>query len=453
MRQARVEIPENLPRWPDGWSIVLAAGRATPTRVGHPWLFSGGIAHALPPTGQPPHSEAPIGLPCGVFDAQGRFLGLGYYNVESQIAVRMISTGLGRPPPRRLPALEHWLPVALRQAASVRTKMQSGEQDVTAWRMVNGEGDGLPGLVIDRMADGAVVLVSTAGAHRWLDAVVEQLQKTHGCQWVVVRVPQDCHPSESLPRGLLQMTGEVPETVKVEHHGVSLQVEPRSSQKTGLYLDQWSNHLQVAALARDRYVIDAFCHGGGFGLHAAQAGARRVLCVDASQSAVDLATAHAQDNGLDQVEVMRADAVHVLRDIADGILGPDEGRPEVVIIDPPKFATRASVVDDALAKYVHLNAVAMEALADDGLLVSCSCSGRISVRDFLRALAHAGSRAGRVLQILAVHGPSADHLTAPAHDEGRYLKVAICRVRKPIADMAGAEAPATEQSAWSPLDD
>ncbi len=452
MRKTRVEVPENLPRWADGWSIILAAGRATPTRVGHPWLFSGGIAHALPPTGQPPHSDAPIGLPCGVFDAQGRFLGLGYYNADSQIAVRMVGGALGRPPPRRLPALEHWLPAALQQAATVRGIMGFGDA-ATAWRMVNGEGDNLPGLIIDRMADGAVVLVSTAGARRWLDVVLRLLLKEHGCAWVVARVPHDCHPSEGLARGLIQMEGEVPEMVRVDHHGVVLTAEPRSGQKTGLYLDQWTNHLQVAALTKNKYVLDAFCHGGGFGLQAAKAGARRVLCVDASQSAVDLATAHAEDNGLQQVEVMRADAVHVLRDIADGILGPEEGRPDVVIIDPPKFATRASVVDDALAKYVHLNAVAIEALADDGMLVSCSCSGRISSRDFLRALAHAASRAGRILQVLGVYGAAADHLTAPAHDEGRYLKVAICRVRKPIAEMAGAESPTAEPTSWSPLDD
>jgi len=453
MRKARAELPENITRWDDGWTIVLAKGRATPTRVGHPWLFSGGIAHALPPTGLPPHGEVPIGLPCGVFDAKGTFHGLGYYNKESQIAVRMIGGGSGSAAPGRLPDAPRWLPHALADAVSLRSDLGLPQEGVTAWRMVNGEGDGLPGLVIDRMADGAVVLVSTAGAMRWLELVIATLQKDHGCAWIVARVPGDCHPSEGLPRGLVSMTGEVPETVQVNHHGVALQAEPRSGQKTGLYLDQWQNHLQVAALAKGRYVLDAFCHGGGFGLHAARAGARRVLCVDASQSAVDLAAAHAQDNGLQQVEAMRADAVHVLRDIADEILGPDEERPDMVIVDPPKFATRASVVDDALAKYLHLNAVAMEALSDGGLLVSCSCSGRISTRDFLRTLAHAGARAQRQLQVLSVLGPAADHPTAPAHAEGRYLKVAICRVRHPARHLGGAAAQSGPKATWSPLDD
>ena len=453
-RQARAEVPAGLRRWPDAWSIVLASGRATPTLVGHPWLFGGAIGHALPPTSVPPHTTPAIGLPCGVFDVSGRYIGHGIYNADSQIAVRMIARAASDVAPVRLPHVGQWLPEALRQAAAVRAAAGlSSDPERTAWRLANGDGDGLPGLVIDRMADGAVVLFSTAGARLWLDEVVTALQTEHSCKWVVARVTGDCHPSEGLTRGEVMDVGEVPEQVVVKHHGVEMLADPRSGQKSGLYLDQWGNHLTVAALAKGRYVIDAFCNGGGFGLHAARAGARKVLCVDASQRAVDLATEHVERGGFEQIEVLRADAVHVLRDIADGILGPDEGKPDMIVLDPPKFAARAGVVEDALAKYAHLNSVAMEALADGGLLVSCSCSGRVDERQFLRAIARAAGRAGRHVQLMALHGPGADHATAPAHAEGRYLKVAICRVRQPaggLAESAAAPAPAV---AWSPLED
>ena len=454
MAQVKSELPADLRRWPDAWSIVLAPGRATPTLVGHPWLFGGAIGHALPPTATPPHATPPIGLPCGVFDVSGRYIGHGTYNADSQIAVRMVARAATDVAPARLPQLSRWLPEALRQAAATREAAGiSNDDQRTAWRLANGDGDGLPGLIIDRMADGAVVVVSTAGARLWLDQVVAALQAEHGCAWVVVRISGDSHPSEGLNKGEVIDIGEVPEQVVVQHHGIELLADPQAGQKSGLYLDQWGNHLLVAALAKGRYVVDAFCNGGGFGLHAAKAGARKVLCVDASQRAVDMATEHVSRNGLEQVDVMRADAVHVLRDIADGIVGPDEGRPDLIVLDPPKFATRAGVVEDALAKYVHLNSVAMEALADGGLLVSCSCSGRIGETEFLRAIAHAAGRAGRHVQLLSMHGPGADHATAPAHAEGRYLKVAICRVRHPAEGVAESAAKPAASVPWSPLED
>lgn len=454
LKHLKADLPAELRRWPDAWSIVLGPGRATPTLVGHPWLFGGAIGHALPPTAIPPHAAPPLGLPCGVFDVSGRYIGHGTYNAGSQIAVRMVARAASDVAPARLPQLSRWLPEALRQAASVREALGlcSGDQR-TAWRLANGDGDGLPGLIIDRMADGAVVVVSTAGARHWVDQVVASLQADHGCAWVVVRISGDSHPSEGLNKGEVIDIGEVPAQVVVQHHGVELVADPLAGQKSGLYLDQWGNHLTVAALAKGRYVIDAFCNGGGFGLHAARAGARKVLCVDASQRAVDMATDHVTRNELQQVEVVRADAVHVLRDIADGIVGPDEPRPDLIVLDPPKYATRAGVVEDALGKYTHLNSVAMEALADGGLLVTCSCSGRVSANEFLRAIAHAAGRAGRHVQLLAMHGPGADHATAPAHAEGRYLKVAICRVRHPAGGVAESVATPAASEPWSPLQD
>lgn len=191
-----------------------------------------------------------------------------------------------------------------------------------------------------------------------------------------------------------------------------------------MYCDQRENHQRVAELGKGKFVLDTFCHAGGFGLHAARAGAKKVVCVDASQKAVDLATQHAEDNGL-QLQAQCADAVHVLRQMN---ALPEAERPQLVIVDPPKYATKAAALEQALRKYQALNAVAMQAVQPGGLLVSCSCSGLVEPEMFLRMLGQAAQQAGVAVQLIELRSAAADHPTAPAHGEGRYLKVAICRV-------------------------
>ena len=168
----------------------------------------------------------------------------------------------------------------------------------------------------------------------------------------------------------------------MRHNGLQLRVEP-GGQKTGMYADQRRNHARVAELAKGRFVLDTYSHVGGFGLHAARAGAKKVVCVDASQRAVDLAIQHAVDNGVG-IEAQCADAVHVLGHYAS--LPPEAERPSMVIVDPPKFATKASALEQAIRKYTHVNTLAMQAVAQDGILVTCSCSGLVEPTQFLRVL-------------------------------------------------------------------
>ncbi len=417
--------PQNLPRYEDAWTIVLQPGKATTVMAGHPWIFSGAIQHAAAPIG----TESQRGQGCVILDHRGFYLGYGYYNPESQIAARVVALATEDAPPDNMPDIEQH--VRRQLAAAVQLRVDAGLLSAKrgAWRMCNGAGDGLPGLAIDRYGQGAVLVVSTAGAARWLDAVVAYLTDEADCAWVVSRAPVDGHPAEGLAKGILRLDGQVPEQLEVDHHGVKMLVTPRDGAKTGLFTDQWDNHLEVAALAKGLYVVDAYCHTGGFGLHAAKAGATRALCVDASQRACDLATQAAENAGLKQVQVECADAVHVLRNIAEGGQGGSPDKPDMVIIDPPKFATRGARVEDALGKYTHLNATAMEALADGGWLVSCSCSGRIDDKTFLRMLAHAARRSNRQISLVQLRSAGRDHPSAPAHAEGRYLKVAICKVR------------------------
>ncbi len=418
--------PEDLRRYTNAWSVVLTPNTINLATAGHPWLFGGAIAHSFPPTVRQPQA----GQVCAVFGPEGEYLGHGYHNAESQIRVRMLGLSVAEEAPKSLPELSERVIAGLKRATELRTAMGVPSRDTDTYRLVNSEGDGLPGLVVDRIADGAVVLISTAGAARMSDAAVGWLTE-NGCTWVVVRTAGDTHPSEGLEAGVQRLEGTVPDEVWHLHHGIRMRAEPKYGQKSGVYTDQFGTHLAVARLAKGRRVLDCYSHGGGFGLHAARSGAKHVRCVDASQKAVDLCTANAEANGLSgNIEAWCGDAVHMLRDIAEGIEGD---QPDLIILDPPKFATRSDVVEDALRKYVHLNATAMSALPPEGgFLVSCSCSGRIDLQTFLRMLAHSGRKAGRQVQVLEVRGASADHPSLPAHAESRYLKVAICRVTNRI---------------------
>jgi len=417
-------------RFRGAWSVVLGAGRSTAAAVGHPWVFSGAIAAAHPPGDEAMRIP---GAPCMVFDHKGQCLGQGYHNAESQLAVRLALPWNGDEGDKVAVLSDDELVTrqlnAARSMRRARGLIGAGE---SAFRLCNGAGDGLPGVTIDRFADGAVVLVSTAGAARWIDALIGWL-KRHDCAWVVVRSGGDTHPSEGLGKGLLREFGEVPERVEVDHHGVALSLTPRDGAKSGLFLDQWHNHLAVAKLCDGAFVVDAYSHVGGFGLHAARAGAAKVLCVDASLRACEAVEQAAASAGLEQVEITNGDAIHVLADLAEGFASDGSAaadKPDMVIVDPPKFATRGARPEDALRKYTHLNRTAMQAMADEGWLVSCSCSGRIDTQTFLRMIAHAARRAGRIATVVELRGPGPDHPTAPAHDEARYLKVAICRVRR-----------------------
>ena len=432
---------------------MLREGKATLPLVGHPWLFSGAIGHALAPTHAPPHAAPVAGDLCGLFDCKGHFLGLGYHNPKSQISVRILATTADGVAPKNMPAVATLVRERLTKAAAMRAHVGLPASDTTAWRLCNSEGDDLPGLVIDRMADGAVVLVSTAGARRWVDDVLAMLTKDLDCRWVVVRTAHNSHPSESLDEGVIATSGEVPEQVEVLHHGLRMVAEPKRGQKSGLYTDQFDNHIAVAALAKDRYVIDAYCHGAGFGLHAAHAGARKVVCIDASQHAAELAEENIRRNELEHIEVMQGDAVHLLSDIAEDLTTADDGRPDLVIVDPPKFATRASVTDDALRKHEHLNSVAIGSLSSGGILVSCVCSGRIDSEGFLRMLARSARRAGKDLRLLEMRGAGFDHPSRAAHAEARYLKVAICTVSDRATQPPGSENRAKRKvETWSPID-
>ncbi len=396
--------------------VHLRPGHVRPVFLGHPWVYAQAIARVEGAPGP--------GDPVVVLDPRGNALGSGFYSPTSAIPVRLMSRDAGRP----LDAA--FLHGRVAAAVALRTSLLGlGGADSTGWRAVNSEGDGLPGLVADVFGDSAVVQFLTVGMKLRADAILDALVAATG----VTRVYESASPRHQrlegfeAAEGLLRGPGPAPLTFT--EHGVRFALAPPGEagggQKTGYYFDQRDNRARVAAFCLGKRVLDAFAYVGGFGLAAARAGAREVLCIDSAAAAVSVGEALARDNGLDGVvRYSRSDVRKAFE-----ALEADGQRFDVVVLDPPKLAHAPREVEQALGLYRRLNAAAARRVAPGGLLVSCSCSGSVSPDDFVRAVATGVRDAGRDASLLELRGAAPDHPVAIAFAEGRYLKCALSVVR------------------------
>jgi 23S rRNA (cytosine1962-C5)-methyltransferase len=261
-----------------------------------------------------------------------------------------------------------------------------------------------------------------AQRREWLiDALVELLQPAG----IMLRTERGIGQLEGLDLQDAPAWGQVPaEPIAIEEDGLRFLVHLAEGQKTGFYLDQRDNRRTVARYAAGRRVLDAFCYSGGFGLHAARAGARAVLGIDASEPALALARANAEANRLDNVSFVSADVF----DHLDALRSAGE-RFGLVVLDPPKFARQRKSLDEALRGYRRLQALAIDLLEPDGILVVCCCSGLITFEMLEELLAQLSAEQRRPIQILERRGPAPDHPVAVSCLETNYLKCLICRVR------------------------
>jgi 23S rRNA (cytosine1962-C5)-methyltransferase len=384
--------------------IFLKPGREGPVRGGNPWIFSQAIARIEPATLQ-------AGDWIEVRDAGGDAVGLGYYNPSTTIAVRMLSfdaadTALG---PGEI--IRH----RIRRALALRQRVIGGDTD--CYRLVNGDGDGLSGVVVDRYGGVLVVQLLTAGADRMRAEIATALRETVAPQSIIERSHGAVRKQEGLADHAAVLVGAPPaETVAIEH-GIRLAIDFDHGQKTGAFLDQRNNRAIVRDLARGARVLDAYCYAGGFTLAALAGGARTAVAVDSSDRALATAHRNLELNGHrgSRAEFVRGD---VLRYLA-GLAAPD--RFDVVVLDPPPLARSLKDAAHAARLYTDLNAFAMRALAPGGYLMTFSCSIHFRGEDFVRAVRIAQTKSGRKLQMLARLGPGRDHPVLLGHAEGEYL--------------------------------
>jgi len=281
----------------------------------------------------------------------------------------------------------------------------------------------LPGLVVDRYGSACVVQIGTAGMELLKPQIQQALRKVLHCEALLFKNDSAAREMEGLPGYVEAAMGRFDELAAVLEDGLEFQAPLAAGQKTGWFFDQAANRRALPNYVRKgSRILDVFSYVGAWGVRAATSGAREVLCVDSSASALEIAAANAERNGV-KIATRRGDAFDVLEDLVR-----EGARFDVVIIDPPAFAKRKKDLPKALAAYKRLNQLAIQAVADDGILVSCSCSFHVSAEDLQEAIAKAARGADKHLQIIQMGGQAPDHPVHPAIPETRYLKAYFCRV-------------------------
>lgn len=370
--------------------------------------------------------EAP-GTPDGalveVVDASGRFVGHALYNGASDIRLRWLSRGrktdLARP--------GEFLAARLKAADDLRRRTLRLEETTDAYRVCHAEGDDLPGLIVDRLGELLVVELHALGFLRLLPEVRAGLERLYPGLPVVARVPGAAERAERIAAHELpsESTGsadaEGVREVWIREHGLTYPVLAAGGHKTGWFCDQRDNRRTIGALASGRRVLDLFCNTGGFALHAARAGAREVRAVDLDEKALERAERAGEANGL-AVGWRHADAFDVLRETA--ALAPAE-RPDLVVCDPHKLIASRAQLETGRRKYADLFALALAATRPGGLMAAFSCSGALSLEQFLGLLFGAARRARCEVRLLTLMEAGPDHPQRPDWPRSRYLKGAL----------------------------
>lgn len=381
-------------------------------RAGHVWIYSNEVD-----TSRSPLKQFEPGQPVTVVNHHGKALGAGYINPHTLICARLISRDPERLLDRSL--LIHRLNVAL----SLRQRFF----DQPYYRLVYGDSDNLPGLVVDRYGDILVVQIATAGMERVKQELVEALLKVVKPQAILLKNDSRIRSAEQLPEYVEAVHGDVPDSVELIENGIHFRAPLAGGQKTGWFYDHRAARARLMHYVRDRKVLDVFSYIGGWGIQAACAGATEVTCIDSSATALAGVHTNAELNQVaDRVNTIEGSAFDVLKDLA-----AEGARFDTVVLDPPAFIPRRKDQAAGEAAYRRINELALRLVADDGCLVSASCSLHLS-RERLVDIVRASSRhVDRQLQILEHCGQSIDHPVHPAIPETEYLKSVFTRVRLP----------------------
>ncbi len=374
---------------------------------GHLWVFSNEVDTAATPL-----SGFEAGDVVRVLSEKGKFVGYAYINPHSLICARLLGRDEQHPPGKG------WLVHRLQVALSLRRRFF--EQPF--YRLVYGESDLLPGLVVDRYGDVLSVQTGTVGMERMKPQILAALERVVQPTGVLWKNDGGAREIEGLPRHVEVGAGEVPPTVELDENGVRFTVPLAEGQKTGWFFDQAFNRSNFQRYVAGARVLDVFSYLGGWGLTAARHGADQVTCVDSSAQALGWLQHSAAANEL-KVDAIKGDAFQVLESLhAAG------ERFDVVVLDPPAFIRRRKDAGKGQAAYRRLNQLGMQLLTKDGLLVSCSCSHHLSEAELLAAIQKAARHLGRFVQVLETGGQAPDHPLHPAIAETRYLKAFFCRV-------------------------
>jgi len=371
---------------------------------GHPWIFSNEIQD-LP-------AEAAPGEPVEVRSHDGGFIGRGYINPRSLIAVRLLTR-------KREEVDGQFFVRKIAAARDLRLHLGFGE----SYRAVFSEGDGLPGLIVDKYADTLVVQSLTAGIDRMFDIIIEALRTVYAPKSIVYRNDTASRELEGLEQEKQMLFGDPSGIVEFEESGIRYRTDVLEGQKTGFFFDQRENRLAIKELVEGRRTLDCFCYVGAWALTAAKFGAVQVIGIDSSEKAITFARENAVLNRYNNVEFVMADVFEQLREYEK-----QKERFGCVILDPPAFVKSRAKVREALKGYKEINLRGMRLLEPGGILVTCSCSHHIDEALFREMLIDASVSAGKQVRLLEIRSQARDHPMLLAAKETQYLKCAILQV-------------------------
>lgn len=391
--------------------VILKQGRDKNIRARHPWVFSGAVQQVR---GKPQSGET-----VEVLSAKGDLLGLGAWSPASQIQVRLWHFGgetavIG----------QEFFSAQVRQALAYRQQLGIPQRN-SAWRLLNAESDGLPGVVVDVFGEWLVMQALTAGAEYWKHTLIEVLQEVFPCRGVYERSDVDVRKKEGLEQSTGVLAGEAPPAlIEICEEGRHYRVDVLNGHKTGFYLDQRDNRSILQPYAAGKTVLNCFSYTGGFAVAALRGGAQKAINIDASQPALDIAAQAAQLNGFQagRMENVCGDVFKLLREYRDA------GREfDLVVLDPPKFAENRRQLDKAARGYKDINLLGFKLLKPGGLLFTFSCSGLMDSGLFQKIVADAAVDAGCSARILHKLDQASDHPTRLAFPEAYYLKGLVCQ--------------------------
>ena len=386
--------------------LILKPEKEKPIKGRHPWIYSGAIDQI--------DDDYKTGDLVRVYSAQKEFLGTGYLNPRSQIAVRMLAF------------TEEEIDRAFfskRIDEAIELRRRFLPEKTNAYRLIHSEGDFLPGLIVDRYGDYLVVQFQTAGIERWRETVVSLLEEKVGPRGIYGKDDSQTREWEGLEKrvGLLK-GGEPPDYVEIEEYGIKFIVDIHAGQKTGFFRDQRGNRKLVGELAKGKRVLNCFAYTGGFSVYAGLGGATRVVSVETSERALNTARMNFEQNGLTQggFQFEKKDAFDYLREVQETF--------DLIVLDPPAFAQSKDHIMKASRAYKDINLWALKRLASGGLLYTSSCSSYIDPDLFQKIIFAAAKDARRDVRILKKTSHAFDHPINIYHPEGEYLKGLLCLI-------------------------
>jgi 23S rRNA (cytosine1962-C5)-methyltransferase len=381
--------------------LTVKQERTGPIAGYHPWAFSGAF-ESIP-------EDLQAGEPVKLFSKKGDYLASGYFNSYSQITVRIWGHNKDEE------VGEHFFLKRIENAHQIRKKYV--ESPLTnAYRVINGENDFLPGLIVDKYADYLVVQFHTRGIERWKNEIITALGAVFSPKGIYERSDMGARNIENLEKTKGILSGTVPDRVDIMENGFKFLVDVKGGQKTGFFLDQRDKRQAFIKYANNASVLNCFSYTGGFTVYALAGGAKSVVNVDASENALELAKENIAINGfnISKCEFICEDAKKYLKNTEDHF--------DVVILDPPAFIKDRRKKKEGIAGYKSINEMALRILSKNSILTTCSCSAHLTIEDFRYLLSEAGAKARKKLSILECYTHGMDHIQLLPFPEGEYLK-------------------------------